>query len=550
MRLPPALALLLAAGLLLSGKPAGPAPALAQPAPTCTFRHGFQVLRDLIPDLVGACLEDERYNPRSGNAEQRTTGGLLVWRKTDNWTAFTDGHETWINGPNGLERRLNAQRFAWEPAPLPELSPRALSRALLTLEDLGEDWREVSPWLRRSASYGDCGQSSGFEPGFPWQPLQYGDVAAFEREEPFQFVGQSLLRFPGPGPAPSLAHVAAFVEACPEWRSTGQDGTTQIWKQSLRPVAAYGDKSIATRTTVEPPTPAGRLVIDNVYVNRENVTAGFGFAWVGSPDSEPPEMEALVALVDERLALLLRSSAWATSTGPGSEVVLVDDFDGEGGRLVKSAERSWSFQVGYEDGQYVIRATDPRPDELPFALIPGLHVDASLRVDVRLTGEVQDRIVSLACRDAFGPSTGYRFNVRTEPGGFWLERWDDGKRTLLVDWQRSSAVYPGGAVNRLDLTCSGTRISAYINGLQVASVVDEHYRWGQFWMGVQSLVPGGAVEARFDNLVVTLQPNPDRAAASGGASTRRLAPRVPGMPWLASLPRAWLARVQAHRTGA
>lgn len=43
----------------------------------------------------------------------------MVWRKADNWTAFTDGHRTWINGPNGLQQRLNIERFAWEPDYVP-----------------------------------------------------------------------------------------------------------------------------------------------------------------------------------------------------------------------------------------------------------------------------------------------------------------------------------------------------------------------------------------------------------------------------------------------
>ena len=57
---------------------------------------------------MGGCLEDERFNPQNGNAEQRTGGGLLVWRKADNWTAFTDGAITWISGPAGLVSRSNA----------------------------------------------------------------------------------------------------------------------------------------------------------------------------------------------------------------------------------------------------------------------------------------------------------------------------------------------------------------------------------------------------------------------------------------------------------
>jgi hypothetical protein len=80
----------------------------------CHFQQGFKLLRDLIPDVVGECLEDEQHNPENGDGLQRTANGLLVWRKADNWTAFTDGATTWINGPEGLQARPIGERFAWE----------------------------------------------------------------------------------------------------------------------------------------------------------------------------------------------------------------------------------------------------------------------------------------------------------------------------------------------------------------------------------------------------------------------------------------------------
>lgn len=86
-------------------------------APSCQFVLGFAALDAMIPQQVGQCLENEQHNPANGDAIQHTTGGLLVWRKADNWTAFTDGYHTWINGPYGLEERLNTQRFAWEANP-------------------------------------------------------------------------------------------------------------------------------------------------------------------------------------------------------------------------------------------------------------------------------------------------------------------------------------------------------------------------------------------------------------------------------------------------
>ena len=107
-------------------------------AAECQFVLGFATLRDLVGhDIVGECLENERHGA-NGDALQQTTGGLLVWRKADNWTAFTDGYRTWINGPNGLVQRLNTERFEWEadyapgggiatptptPSPLPTATP-------------------------------------------------------------------------------------------------------------------------------------------------------------------------------------------------------------------------------------------------------------------------------------------------------------------------------------------------------------------------------------------------------------------------------------------
>jgi plastocyanin len=103
---------LVAAGLLAAGA-SHTRPVAAQPV-GCQFVLGFRDLRALVgPQVVGECVEDQRY-AANGNAEQRTTGGLLVWRKADNWTAFTDGNRTWLSGPQGLEVRANTSRFPWE----------------------------------------------------------------------------------------------------------------------------------------------------------------------------------------------------------------------------------------------------------------------------------------------------------------------------------------------------------------------------------------------------------------------------------------------------
>ena len=82
----------------------------------CRFVLGFKALHAMIPDTVGACLENEQHHPIEGVTLQRTTNGLLVWHKAANRTAFTDGYRTWVRGPFGLRQRLNTEQFPWERA--------------------------------------------------------------------------------------------------------------------------------------------------------------------------------------------------------------------------------------------------------------------------------------------------------------------------------------------------------------------------------------------------------------------------------------------------
>lgn len=97
---------------------ANPVPAGAPSQPgACRFVLGFATIHAAVPTIVGDCLEDEQHNPTNGDALQQTTNGLLVWRRSDNFTAFTDGYRTWVDGPDGIQERLNTLRFPWEANP-------------------------------------------------------------------------------------------------------------------------------------------------------------------------------------------------------------------------------------------------------------------------------------------------------------------------------------------------------------------------------------------------------------------------------------------------
>src|SRR5579859_7918852 len=74
------------------------APAALVRADGCGFQLGFAALASSIPRQLGSCVDDEQHDPATGDAVQHTTRGLLVWRKSDNGTAFTDGAQTWVVG--------------------------------------------------------------------------------------------------------------------------------------------------------------------------------------------------------------------------------------------------------------------------------------------------------------------------------------------------------------------------------------------------------------------------------------------------------------------
>lgn len=105
--------ILVVAVLILSAVPPIPTSTPAGAA-NCQFVLGFKTIHDLIPAIVGDCKVDQHYNQQNGDALQEAFGGLLVWRKSDNFTAFTDGYRSWVNGPFGIQMRLNNERFEWE----------------------------------------------------------------------------------------------------------------------------------------------------------------------------------------------------------------------------------------------------------------------------------------------------------------------------------------------------------------------------------------------------------------------------------------------------
>lgn len=71
--------------------------------------------RSLERRTIGACTASP-ITAVNGDTIQPTTTGLLVVRRSDGRAVFTDGLRSWIDGPSGIQWRLNSDHFDWETA--------------------------------------------------------------------------------------------------------------------------------------------------------------------------------------------------------------------------------------------------------------------------------------------------------------------------------------------------------------------------------------------------------------------------------------------------
>lgn len=134
------------------------------------FRMGFKALADQIPQVAGQPIENEHWGD-NGDSLQRTTNGLMAWRKADNWTAFTNGARTWVNGPEGVVERGNEERFEWEAAGPPSVvppAPRATGQGVIAY--VGLDKKSV--WVVRpdGSDHRRIVDAGGYVQNLRWSP--------------------------------------------------------------------------------------------------------------------------------------------------------------------------------------------------------------------------------------------------------------------------------------------------------------------------------------------------------------------------------------------
>lgn len=152
------------------------------------------------------------------------------------------------------------------------------------------------------------------------------------------------------------------------------------------------------------------------------------------------------------------------------------------------------------DGLFRIRVDAPGYN---FWSTPGLKVsNVILEVDsLKLSGPEINRI-GLVCRYQ-NPQNYYFFIISTD-GYYGVGKVKDGASTLLAQTQmeRSGAVLPGAAINRLRGECVGDTLIFYVNHKPLAIVADPDFTHGDVGLLVGAFEEAG-VDVYFDNFIVT-----------------------------------------------
>ena len=334
-------------------------------AADCQFVLGFNTLRDLIGhEIVGECLENEHYNEISDSVQQ-TTGGLMAWRKADNWTAFTDGYRTWINGPNGLEQRLNTERFPWEP-PLAfaDLRPSALTVSYADLFRNNEQYEgqllhfkgEVVQVLERGNDTYDLRIDVSENEGIVYLSNYYGQRLL--DDDVIEFLGESagLVMYTAIfGNEITIPHLRAVSVVFAQGTDTLEGAVGPSVGLSLEnPVAAgevlVGSDGLRIRVTGITPNAWPQIQRENSF--NDPPAAGKRFYMISVEVANPPDAKSSVDVRESDFKLVGDKRVvyvpYDESCG-----VIPDELDGEafgGGRL----EGNICFQVPDDEGGFML----------------------------------------------------------------------------------------------------------------------------------------------------------------------------------------------------
>ncbi|MCS6909572.1 MAG: hypothetical protein NZM11_03240 [Anaerolineales bacterium] len=193
----------------------------------------------------------------------------------------------------------------------------------------------------------------------------------------------------------------------------------------------------------------------------------------------------------------------ARPTPRADGVILEDDFS--------NPQSGWDTYTGvdittaYDNGRYLIAVETPNRDAFGLA---GLDLnDMQISVEAQASGGPQDNAFGVLCRHTrSGDRNNFYFFFISSDGYYAVGKVvNQTERTFLnpaKNFEALAAIKTGdGALNRLEATCQGKRLSFTVNGVAAGSFEDETLTHGDVGLIAGTFNEGG-VRIHFDNVVV------------------------------------------------
>lgn len=200
------------------------------------------------------------------------------------------------------------------------------------------------------------------------------------------------------------------------------------------------------------------------------------------------------------LALAILACGGVTSTTQPSNVLFQDDFSSNNSGW-DSIRVEGEGVTDYEDGIYRVQVLTT--DTTVWAN-PNLDfTDVQIEVEATKAGGPDDNDFGILCR--YQDESNYYFFVISSDGYYGIGKVKDGTQTL-IDMQddlmeTNDSINQGAATNRIRADCTGSTLTLFVNGEEVASKTDADFTSGDVGLTAGTFAEAGT-DIHFDNFKV------------------------------------------------
>jgi len=216
---------------------------------------------------------------------------------------------------------------------------------------------------------------------------------------------------------------------------------------------------------------------------------------VYSTNYSPEARQTKTAVAFEQTAIARRQTATAEYV-----TLFHDDFS--------DPNSGWEFyenengSAGYENGGYRLRVLPTNWmiwDTLPDIFQNDVRID----VDATKMGGPDDNSLGVICR--YQDNSNFYYLAISNDGYAAIYRYLQGEFTVISSedgqWQKVVGIYPGSTPNHIRADCIGNALTLYVNGVQIATAIDDSFMGGQVSLAAGTFGTGG-VDILFKNFYV------------------------------------------------